>query len=225
MQHLKCICAHGSLFKIQTMFPLSFSCHSAIAFPPFLSSCLLPCLLPFLSLSLHVLAWDLAILFIYIFFSLIFCQAGKLPFGVLPTPISTTRDTHTHTCRRTRDFPCHIASHPVLSNIPLNTISNHLLILLPLYHLLIPPAPSLSTFLPPLTPSSSSSLSFCPPPPCFHTSFPPPMFHLSIFPSAVMRKQGLLSWPVCMCVFIRPWGLHFRWVHLPWHDFALVRVD
>lgn len=219
MQHLKCICAHGSLFKIQTMFPLSFSCHSAIAFPPFLSSCLLPCLLPFLSLSLHVLAWDLAILFIYFFFSLIFCQAGKLPFGVLPTPISTTRDTHTHTCRRTRDFPCHIASHPVLSNIPLNTISNHLLILLPLYHLLIPPAPSLSTFLPPLTPSSSSSLSFCPPP-CFHTSFPPPMFHLSIFPSAVM-----LSWPVCMCVFIRPWGLHFRWVHLPWHDFALVRVD
>lgn len=183
-----------------------------------------PAFSPF-SLSLHVLAWDLAILFIYIFFSLIFCQAGKLPFGVLPTPISTTRDTHTHTCRRTRDFPCHIASHPVLSNIPLNTISNHLLILLPLYHLLIPPAPSLSTFLPPLTPSSSSSLSFCPPPPCFHTSFPPPMFHLSIFPSAVMRKQGLLSWPVCMCVFIRPWGLHFRWVHLPWHDFALVRVD
>lgn len=176
-----------------------------------------------LSLSLHVLAWDFAILFIYIFFSLIFCQAGKLPFGVLPTPISTTRDTHTHTCRRTRDFPCHIASHPVLSNIPLNTISNHLLIPLPLYHLLIPPAPSLSTFLPALTPSSSSSLSFSPP--CFHTSLPPPMFHLSIFPSAVIRKQGLLSWPVCMCVFIRPRGLHFRWVHLPWHDFALVRVD
>lgn len=138
-----------------------------------------PAFSPF-SLSLHVLAWDLAILFIYIFFSLIFCQAGKLPFGVLPTPISKTRDTHTHTCRRTRDFPCHIASHPVLSNIPLNTISNHLLILLPLYHLLIPPAPSLSTFLPPLTPSSSSSLSFCPPPLVFiPPSLPPCSIYLS----------------------------------------------
>lgn len=141
-----------------------------------------PAFSPFsLSLSLHVLAWDLAILFIYIFFSLIFCQAGKLPFGVLPTPISTTRDTHTHTCRRTRDFPCHIASHPVLSNIPLNTISNHLLILLPLYHLLIPPASSLSTFLPALTPSSSSSLSFCPPPPLVFIppSLPPCSIYLS----------------------------------------------
>lgn len=224
MQHLKCICAHGSLFKIQTMFPLSFSCHSAIAFPPFLSSCLLPCLLPFLSLSLHVLAWDLAILFIYFFFSLIFCQAGKLPFGVLPTPISTTRDTHTHTCRRTCDFPCHIASHPVLSNIPLNTISNHLLILLPLYHLLIPPAPSLSTFLPPLTPSSSSSLSFCPPP-LFSYLLPSP--HVpSIYLSICSNEKAGTAQLACLYVcVIRPWGLHFRWVHLPWHDFALVRVD
>lgn len=63
---------------------------------------------------------------IFCFPPVIFGQAGKQPFGALPTPISTMKVnlTHIHT---TPLPPAPAASHPAQSNSALSAISHHLL--------------------------------------------------------------------------------------------------
>lgn len=128
-------------------------------------------------------------LLVCIFFPVIFCQAGKEPFGVLPTTISTVGEKHTHTPNPIDAIQCLIqlsTQSPIIPPSHSIMLPCSLLCFIAISYL---PSTILSTFVPFSSLFSSGSLSSL-----HHNSLSP------IYPSAVMRKLGRLSHTWCVCV-------------------------